>query len=161
MEEDSKKKQIIAIVLVLIVVILVFGGLALTQKDDRATNNSEPTTPTTTEVSTDTNSSSETNTAGYKDGTYSATGSYTSPGGREKITISVTLKNGKVAETSATQGATDDEAEEYQGKFIAGYKSQVVGKDVDSVSLSRVSGSSLTSQGFNSAIEQIKTQAKA
>ena len=160
MEEDSKKKQIIAIVIVLIVVILVFGGLALTSGKDNETVSTETTPSTVTSISTDTNSSSA-NTTGYKDGTYAATGSYTSPGGREKITINVTLKSGKVTETSATQGATDDEAEEYQAKFIAGYKGQVVGKDIDSLSLSRVSGSSLTSQGFNDAIEQVKNQAKA
>src|ERR1700722_17691610 len=43
----------------------------------------------------------------YKNGTYSATGSYDSPGGTESITVSVTVQNGVVTATSATSGATD------------------------------------------------------
>lgn len=159
MEEDSKQKQIVAIVVVLIVIILVFGGLALTSKDKNTSNSTETVPAVTTSQPED--NTSPTSATGYKDGNYTATGSYTSPGGREKITITITLKDGKVSGTSATQGATDDEAEEYQAKFISGYKSQVVGKDIDSLSLTRVSGSSLTPQGFNNAIEQIKNQAKA
>ena len=73
----------------------------------------------------------------------------------------MTLKDGAVTETSATSGAIDDEGKEYQSDFIAGYKQQVVGKKVDTISLSRVSGSSLTSQGFNNALKQIETQAQS
>jgi hypothetical protein len=70
------------------------------------------------------------------------------------------LQNGVITGTSATGGANDPEASQYQSQFISGYKSLVVGKSIDSVSLSRVSGSSLTSQGFNNALQQIKNQAK-
>ena len=73
----------------------------------------------------------------------------------------MTLKNGVITDTSATKGATDPEAEEYQNRFIKNYKNLVVGKSISNLSLSRVSGSSLTSIGFNDAIDQIKSQAKA
>ena len=35
----------------------------------------------------------------------------------------------------------------------------VLGKDLDEVSVSRVAGSSLTSEAFNQAIDKIKTEA--
>jgi hypothetical protein len=66
-----------------------------------------------------------------------------------------------VTDTSAISGANDSDARDFQSQFIGGYKKLVVGKKIDSIRLSHVSGSSLTSQGFNDAIGQIKSQAKA
>ncbi|MHD0330680.1 hypothetical protein ACY18M_17150, partial [Proteus mirabilis] len=53
------------------------------------------------------------------------------------------------------------ESREYQAKFASGFKTLVVGKKIDEVSLSRVAGSSLTSGGFNAALADIESQAKA
>ena len=64
------------------------------------------------------------------------------------------------AETSAPKKKKAPKKKSEQ-QFIDGYKSLVVGKDISSISLNRVSGSSLTSQGFNSAIQKIKSQAQA
>jgi len=96
----------------------------------------------------------------YKDGTYSATGAYMSPGGQDHVTVSLTLKDDIV--TSATVTAVgDNTSRRYQSMFISSYTPYVVGKDVSTLKLSKVSGSSLTSMGFNAAVEQIKAQAKA
>ena len=99
------------------------------------------------------------NTSGYKDGTYTATGDYESPTQAEQITITVTLKKGVITDTSATNDAPDKVGQKFQNQFISGYKQQVVGKKVNEVNLSRVSGSSLTPAGFNDALSKIKTQA--
>ncbi|MEJ0073433.1 MAG: hypothetical protein WDN27_05145 [Candidatus Saccharibacteria bacterium] len=64
----------------------------------------------------------------YRDGTYSGTGSYESPGGEESITVKITLKGDVITATSATSGAQDPEAHEYQNDFIAGYKQLVVAR---------------------------------
>jgi hypothetical protein len=53
------------------------------------------------------------------------------------------------------------ESEKYQGEFIGGIADVVVGQEIDSLSVSRVAGSSLTSGGFNQAIESIKSEAAA
>jgi len=45
--------------------------------------------------------------------------------------------------------------------FISGYKPYVIGKNIDTISLDRVSGSSLTPAAFNEALGQIKTEARA
>ena len=50
---------------------------------------------------------------------------------------------------------------EYQDDFVGGYKSQVVGKSIAEIQLGKVSGSSLTSRGFNEALDQIRNQAKS
>jgi len=121
------------------------------------TTTTEQATPATTDAST----SSDSSTSSYKDGTYNATGSYSSPGGRESIELTVTIASGVITSTSLAENATSGEAKGYQEDFASGYKNLVVGKNVDEVSLSRVAGSSLTSNGFNAALEQIKSDAKA
>jgi uncharacterized protein with FMN-binding domain len=97
----------------------------------------------------------------YKDGTYSATGTYFSPGGKESLNINVTLDNDIVTTAAVESGANDSTATTYQDSFIGGYKSYVVGKKINTIKLSNVSGSSLTSQGFNNALKQIEQKAKA
>jgi hypothetical protein len=57
--------------------------------------------------------------------------------------------------------ATDPTAQQHQGEFIGGIAGVVVGKAIDEIKVSKVSGSSLTSGGFNKAIEEIKAEAAA
>ena len=160
MEESSgRKKQIIAMLAVLIAIVVIVGGaVALNGKDNAQDETSRtPATSATADSSADTEVDPN---ATYKDGTYEATGEYVSPGGSQDITVSVTVKDGLITDTSAQNGANDTESKQHQGDFIAGYKSQVVGKKLSEVSLSRVSGSSLTPQGFNDAIQQIRQDAQ-
>jgi hypothetical protein len=56
--------------------------------------------------------------------------------------------------------ASDGRSERYHNMFISGYQQYVVGKNIASVYLTKVSGSSLTPSGFDDALTQIKSQAK-
>jgi hypothetical protein len=69
------------------------------------------------------------------------------------------LADGKVTTVSTTGSATGGNSAQYQSMFLSSYEDLVEGKSIDSISLSRVSGSSLTSNGFNAAIEEIKRDA--
>ncbi len=97
----------------------------------------------------------------YTDGTYSATGSYYSPGGLDFVSVRLTLKNDIITSVTAAPSAQDGTSREYQAMFVSGYKQYVVGKDIRSVHLDVVSGSSLTSEGFNAALAKIESEAKA
>jgi uncharacterized protein with FMN-binding domain len=97
----------------------------------------------------------------YADGTYEEDGDYRSPGGQQSVTVSVTLKDDIVTDVTVTPHATDPNAKQFQGQFAGAIADQVVGKDIHSLDVSRVAGSSLTSQGFNAAIELIKADASA
>ena len=55
--------------------------------------------------------------------------------------------------------ATDPEAKLHQQQFIDGIGAIVVGKNIDELQVDRVGGSSLTSGGFNAAVEAIKADA--
>jgi uncharacterized protein with FMN-binding domain len=159
MESEGKKDLKTTLAVLVVIVLIVVGVIALTRKKPAA-DNATSSTPETTQTSEPSNTNTQTTAGAYKDGSYSATGKYTSPGGRESITVKVTLQDGKVTDTSAESGATNRDAQEFQSEFIGAYKQFVVGKNIDDIKLSRVSGSSLTSGGFNAALDQIKSQAK-
>ena len=95
----------------------------------------------------------------YKDGTYTADGSYQTPETVEKISVSITVKSDTVTAVEVTGDPQASETKHYQSQFIGGISAQVVGKRLDEISVSRVSGSSLTSKGFNQALAVIRTEA--
>lgn len=97
----------------------------------------------------------------YADGTYTAEGSYATPESVETITVTVTLADDVVTAVEVTGDPQKSESEQYQGQFIGGIADVVVGQDIDTLSVSRVAGSSLTSGGFNQAIDAIKSEAAA
>jgi uncharacterized protein with FMN-binding domain len=96
---------------------------------------------------------------GYKDGTYSADGSYRSPNGTETVGVQLTLANGTVSAVEITEHPSNPNTRKFQGQFASGIAEQVVGKSLDEIKVSKVAGSSLTSGGFNQAVEEIKAQA--
>jgi uncharacterized protein with FMN-binding domain len=104
-------------------------------------------------------SSSDSGSGTYADGTYTADGSYQTPETVESISVTLTLADGKVTDVEVTGDPQAPETEEYQSKFIDGIADEVVGVALDDLKVSRVSGSSLTSGGFNAAVESIKEQA--
>ena len=152
---------ITALIVIVLVGIVASAIIVINSQSSNDTTTDTTMTEQVTPSATDAATSSSSSVSSYKDGTYNATGSYSSPGGRESIELTVTIANGVIASTSLVENATSGEAKGYQEDFAAGYKSLVVGKSVDEVSLSRVAGSSLTSNGFNAALEQIKSDAAA
>jgi uncharacterized protein with FMN-binding domain len=117
-----------------------------------------PTSGGGTDAGTDGGAPANTD-ASYADGTYSADGSYNAPSGNESITVEVTLAGDEITAITVTPHATDPTAKGHQAEFVSGIADQTVGKDIDTLDVTRVSGSSLTSGGFKVAIEAIKEQA--
>ncbi|MCD9155099.1 FMN-binding protein [Aeromicrobium duanguangcaii] len=99
----------------------------------------------------------------FRPGEYEATGTYTTPDGRtQSIEVEVDLTaDGTITELDADGQAESGNSEQYQKKFESGIDAQVVGRKITELDVDKVSGSSLTSGGFNDAIEQIISQAKA
>lgn len=98
--------------------------------------------------------------AEYKDGTYSADGTYVSPNGTETVGVQLTLAAGTVTDVQITQHPSNPNTRKFQGEFAGGISAQVVGRNINELNVSKVAGSSLTSGGFNKALEQIKSEAK-
>jgi uncharacterized protein with FMN-binding domain len=115
----------------------------------------------TTTSSGDSGSSGSTTTGPYEDGTYEATASYQSPNGTETIDVSITLADDVITAVEVTGNGESPDSKRYQGEFEDGIADVVVGKNIDEISVDKVGGSSLTSGGFNDAVEQIKAEAVA
>jgi uncharacterized protein with FMN-binding domain len=123
------------------------------------------TADTANETATETDSSTSTSTGGasgsYADGTYTASGSYVTPESVETIEVSLTLEGGVVTDVEVTGDPQARESQDYQSRFIGGISDEVVGVNIDDLAVDRVAGSSLTSGGFNEAVEAIKDEAAA
>lgn len=160
MESNSSNKALIGIIVVVLLVAattaaIVWSANNSTKETESSVSTTSPSPSSTADEESDVLSQ-------YKSGSYSADGNYQTPGGRESIGVTVTLSDdGTITEATATPEGKTGESQEFQSKFVSGFKSQVVGKKIDEVSLSRVAGSSLTPNGFNNAIDDIQDQAKA
>lgn len=116
---------------------------------------------TDTSTGADTGTDTGTATGAYTDGTYTESGDYEAPSGTETVEVTVTLAGGIVTEVTVVGDATDPTAQSRQAQFIAGIADIVEGKNIDDLDVQKVGGSSLTSGGFNVAIEAIKADAAA
>lgn len=151
------------------VVIILLGIIAFVargqQKPQDAKVAEKPASETTVSETAETpeSKSQEEQSQGneYKDGTYSATGNYVSPGGAEELGVQITLKDGVITNAEVDSKASRPNSVKFQGMFVSGFKPLVVGKNIDEVQLTKVSGSSLAPGGFNEALEEIKQQARS
>ncbi|MFD5215924.1 FMN-binding protein [Microbacterium sp. NPDC058345] len=98
-------------------------------------------------------------TAPYADGEYTAEGSYQTPETVETVSVTLTLEEDVVTAVEVTGDPMAPETERFQGQFIDGIDDVVVGRKLDDLQVDRVAGSSLTSGGFNQAVEAIKSLA--
>lgn len=155
MEQENNKNKSLPISIVVVVVLVVIGFYLYQSKRQVATKVMETTESSMTE--TNTNSMGV---VSYKDGTYKADGNYVSPGGPRDIGVTITLKNGVVTDSTFEGRATDPQSKRFQGEFSDNYKAMIVGKNISEVTLTKVSGSSLTPKGFMDALNKIKVEAK-
>ena len=141
--------------------IAVLAGLALTGALAGCSAAEDAGTDAGTSDSGTSDSGTADTSAVYTDGTYTAEGSYQAPSGTESVDVTITLKGDVISSVEVVRNATDPQAKQHQGEFIAGISDVVVGKDIDTIKVDKVGGSSLTSGGFNKAVEEIKADAAA
>lgn len=120
-------------------------------------------TPSATPSASEPAASAPAGAGAFTPGEYEATGSYTTPDGQtQKIEVEVTLAaDGTISELDADGQAEGGNSKQFQGKFESGIDAQVEGRKITELDVDKVSGSSLTSGGFNDAIDQIIGQAQA
>jgi|GEM_PF-5008723 len=97
----------------------------------------------------------------YQNGNFSSQGNYFSPAGSESIEVSFTIDNDVVTAVTVTPSATDSTSAQYQAFVRDAAAGLVVGKNLSEIGgFDKISTSSLTTNGFNSAVEAIKSQAQ-
>lgn len=106
-------------------------------------------------------SSSAASTSGFKDGTFTKTAPYQTPGGTETVTVTVALRSGTITSVKVVGSEHTANAKHYVEAFAGGVGAQVVGKKIAGLQVGAIAGSSLTPNGFNTAVAQIEPAAKA
>ncbi len=96
----------------------------------------------------------------YKDGTYTASASYFTPKRQEHdLDITLTVANDVVTEATITYDDGPAKTGSHKG-FDGAYETEVIGVELSNIDLSRVGGASLTSDAYNNALAEIKSDAK-
>ena len=93
----------------------------------------------------------------YKDGTYTATGTY--GGLPSHLTVTVNLQQGLISQVQVKTHATDPTSLDYQRRFADAVPQVVEGKPLKDVKVGKLAGSSGCPIGFNDALDQIRKQA--
>ena len=139
----------------------ILSGLALVGGLAGCSTAADGTTPTTDGGTTDASTAPETtgSAGSYTDGEYTESADYQSPNGTEEISVTVTLADGVITAVEVVGDGDNPNSKLYQSKFAGGIADVVVGKSIDDISVDKVAGSSLTSAGFNDAIDAIKADA--
>src|SRR3982750_3855079 len=93
----------------------------------------------------------------YTDGEYTAEGLYA---GKKSIIVKLKLDDDKIKEVEVTPNTPNIRMSfNLQKKFAAAVPEVVIGKPIEEVHLDKLAGSSLTTKGFNEALDKIKSQA--
>ncbi len=150
----------LAVLAIVAIAVWQFGGTNTATPTPEQAQVTQAPMQGTSELSESTDSSSM-DASAYKDGEYTATGTYTSPAQQEELEIAITLADGIVTDAEFTGKATHQVSQKLQGQFAEGFKEEVVGKSIDEINLTVVNGSSLTPKGFMDALEKVKKEAQA
>ncbi len=122
-----------------------------------------PATATTPDITTET-ADTTTDASDYTDGTYTASATYMTPKRTEHtVAISLTLVNDIITESTIQfdDKAAGETSNDNQARFADAYTTLVVGQSLDTVSLARVGGASLTSTAWNEAKAKIAAEAQS
>ncbi|MER2135311.1 MAG: hypothetical protein ABS910_11600 [Arthrobacter sp.] len=96
----------------------------------------------------------------FQDGQYTAAGTYIPPStSREEVKVSLTLQDGMVTELEVSTSGNHPTSKAYQREFTSGVQEEVVGKPIDELDVDKIATSSLTSSGFNKALDAIMNEA--
>jgi len=98
-----------------------------------------------------------TQSSAYKDGTYTATGTY--GGLPSHLTVTVNVQQGLILQVQVKTHATDPTSLDYQRRFADAVPAVVVGKLLKDVQVGKLAGASGCPIGFNDALDQIRKQA--
>lgn len=152
--------------LVALAVIIIAGiGFTLFQSD-KVSNNPQTAeiiiSDDEADVIPETSSPTDSETANnYNNGVFNTVATYKTPNNDiYSMNVSLTLEDDTVTESNIVYVDKASNSPSVK-RFEAAYRNEVIGKNIDTINLSRVGGASLTSNAFNQALTTIKTDAKS
>jgi hypothetical protein len=171
-QTQKSNSMIMGGIAVVVIALLAVGAFALkpseTPTPSASTNPTASTTVQASSVPSTAPASAASSTPSTQNGqdklkvsTYEVDGNYTSPAGPESIGVKITLEGNIIKDSEVTVRSQHPISKQKQEAFAANYKTLVVGKNINDVKLDKVAGSSLTTKGFNDALEKVKEEAQS
>jgi uncharacterized protein with FMN-binding domain len=158
---QQNKTKIIGLIVVVLLSTAATTGAVLVKNSPNSSASSNTTQSSATASTYGATQATSSTPSTYKDGTYTAQGSFDTPNGTEQIGVTIQLSGNNITSVSVDDSSIySGTSFAYTERFINGLNSVVVGKNIDTVSVGRISGASLTPIGFNAALDTIKSQAK-
>jgi uncharacterized protein with FMN-binding domain len=158
---QQNKTKIIGLIVVVLLSTAATTGVVLVKNSPNSSASSNTTQSSMAASTYGASQASSSTPSNYKDGTYTAQGSFDTPNGTEQIGVTIQLSSNSITSVSVDDSSIySGTSFAYTERFISGLNSVVVGKNIDTVSVGRISGASLTPIGFNAALDTIKSQAK-
>lgn len=157
---DTKNKIFVVVGTVAILAAAgVTAAVLFTKKDDESSKVNPPQTTSNTGTTPE---SQQTKAAdSYKDGTYKASVSYRVPHGSNSLNATVVISSGKISSVKTDNSYTDRESAMFVSDFESALDGDATGQSISSYKPSRIGGASLTTEAFDEAISDIRSQAKA
>lgn len=114
------------------------------------------------EVTAESMPSADQNMSSYKDGVFTADGSYDADDGdvHEDIDFALEIADGKVVSLELIGEAGHPISKHHQEDFMAAMPAQIIGKDIADLHVETISGASDTTTGFKKALADIQRQAQ-
>jgi uncharacterized protein with FMN-binding domain len=161
MEPQQSSSKTIAIIATLLVIVGAVFMFVFNTRQAVSANTQEQTTPTTEPTQPIPPTPIPTTSGTYKNGTYTAAGSYKSPAGSEEVSVTLTVQNDMISAVSVSGGSPNETSQRFIKALTSGVDAAIVGKNISEVQPTVISGASLTSKGFYTAVEAIKAQARS
>ncbi|MDQ6985082.1 MAG: FMN-binding protein [Candidatus Dojkabacteria bacterium] len=95
----------------------------------------------------------------YKDGEYTYTAEYGATDVIESFTITLSLSDGFINEFEFIDQANLGKSKKYNSEFKTAISEKILGKKINSIEIEKIAGASLTTNAFNSAINEIRLEA--
>ncbi|MCI1650535.1 FMN-binding protein [Bifidobacterium tibiigranuli] len=94
----------------------------------------------------------------YRDGTYNVD-NQPDPSGKDAIDVTVKVAQGDITGVTVVGHTSNDISKKHQAAFIEAIPGVVVGKPLKGLKVDKVAGASWTTQAFNDALDNARTQA--
>ena len=94
----------------------------------------------------------------YRDGTYNVD-NQPDPSGKDTIDVTVKVAQGDITGVTVVGHTSNDISKKHQAAFIEAIPGVVVGKPLKGLKVDKVAGASWTTQAFNDALANARTQA--
>ncbi len=103
----------------------------------------------------------DTQTGEYKDGTYTSEIEYSSNGQNESIVVALEITDGKIVNFANTHSKSHEISEKLQNAFEEELTDELIGKELEGISLTQIGGASDTTDAFMLAVEEIQDEASS